>query len=205
MATGLTLVGCGHVSPVRPVSKGELEVRADLGGPVASWSIPFPAPHLSAGVAYGVSEGLDVSAHLHLSPLITGVAGLDIGASGTLSEEAGALPALVLSGTLYGFTNLQGVAGYLDTTLTASWSLFNDRVVPYVAGTVFAQGGGGRSLVVPSIGAQLWFGKLGLQIEGQWIQPDLETRYQAVPWVGIGGRGALSVVMRMRWRGGWLQ
>lgn len=198
-AVGL-LSGCGHVSPIRPVPKGELQLQATLGGPIASWGIPFPSPHLSAGASYGLTDWLDASAHLHLSTLVAGVGGIDVGASALVLDDRGAVPAITLSGRAYGFTDLEGVAGFLEGTGTVSWRLLEKRLWPYAACTVFAQVND-APLIAPAVGALYWFDgfhRMGLQLEAQWIQPGLSTGHQAVPWVGIAGQGALSVVMSVR-------
>ncbi len=193
------LPGCGHASPIRPVPKGELQLQATMGGPVASWGVPFPAPHLSAGASYGLTDRLDASAHVHLSPLLAGVGGIDVGAGALLLDDRGAIPALTLTGRAYGFTNLQGVAAYLDGTATLSWRLMGERLWPYAACTVFAQLAD-APIVAPAVGALYWIDQTGLQLEAQWIQPGLPTGNQAIPWVGLAGQGALSVVMSVRFK-----
>lgn len=203
LLAAVALLGCGHVSPIRPVPKGELELQATLGGPIASWGVPFPSPHLSAGGSYGLTDWLDASAHVHLSPLLAGVAGLDVGASALLLDDRGAIPALTVSARAYGFTDFEGAAAYLDGTGTVSWRLLNGRLWPYAACTVFGQLSQGP-LIAPAVGGLYWFESTGLQLEAQWIQPGVPNAHQAIPWVGIAGQGALSVVMSVRFRlEGW--
>jgi len=194
-------LGCGHTSPVRPTPKGQLQLQADMGGPIASWGVPFPAPHLTAGASYGVADRLDVHAHAHLTPLLVGLAGLDVGSTYLLLEQSGAIPALSGTARLLGFTDFRQSAAYFEATATASY-LVGERLLPYASVTGFAQFAGGPLLVSPAAGAQLWFGELGLQAEARWFAPDYPTERAVIPWVGVAGQGALGLVLGIRWRPG---
>ena len=192
-------LGCGHASAIRPTPKGVLQLEADLGGPIASWGFPFPMPHGTAGVSLGLTDHLDVSTHVHLTPLAAGVVGLDVGSTFLLLPEQRPLPALAATGRLYGFTDLHGAAAYAEGSVTASY-LLADRLLPYLSMTVLAQFAGGPPILSPSAGALVWFDTLGLQLEARWFQPGLATGNAAVPWVGIAGQGALGLTLGLRWR-----
>ncbi|MGA9521563.1 MAG: hypothetical protein WBV82_08875 [Myxococcaceae bacterium] len=198
------LLGCGHTTPVRPTPKGNLQLQAEIGGPIASWGFPFPSPHATAGASYGLLDRLDAHAHVHLTPLIAGLAGVDVGSTFLLLEETGPIPALSGTARVYGFTDFTQSAAYFEGTAAASYAI-GTRWLPYVSVTGFGQFAGGPILVSPAVGTQLWFDAFGVQAEARWFQPDYETQRTVIPWVGVGGRGALGLVLGVRWRTGVLK
>jgi hypothetical protein len=199
LGTFVGALGCGHVSPVRPTPQHELHLEADFGGPVASWGFPFPAPHATVGASYGLTDRLDAKVHLQMTPLLAGVAGVDVGSTYLVFQEHPPLPALSVTGRLYGFTDFVNSAAYAEATATASY-LIRERLLPYVSFTAFGQFAGGRVILSPSAGALYWFDRVGLQAEVRWYQPGVPTERAVVPWVGPGGQGALGFVLGVRWR-----
>jgi hypothetical protein len=158
-------------------------------------------PLTTVGASYGFHSRADVSAHLHLTTLVFGVAGLDVGSSYLLLFEDGAIPAVSISGRLYGFTDFQsGARAYLEGAATASY-LFNQRFLTYLSVAPLIQFNAPPILSL-AVGEEFQFGRWGVQIEGRWYAPNIGSQYQTVEWLGLAGQGALGVVLGLRYRFG---
>jgi hypothetical protein len=200
---GVSLVACGHVTSVRPAPKDVVQAEAALGGPLVRLSgLVLPVPLTTAGARYGLGDTYDVAAHVHLTSLSFGVAGLDVGSTWMPLSQQGALPALSLSGRLYGFTNLRdGPRAYLELTGSASY-LAGEHFLTYLSGTTLVQFAGGSPLYSLAFGEELRFGRFGLQAEVRWYEPDVATVFQVVDWVPVLGQGGLGVIVGVNYRFG---
>jgi len=198
---GVLLVGCGHTTSVRPTPKDVIQAEAAVGGPLVRLAgLILPVPLSTAGVRYGLGDSYDVAAHLHLTSLSFGVAGVDIGSTWMPVPQNGALPALSLSGRLYGFGNLRNSPrAYLELTGSASY-LAGEHFLTYLSATGLVQFAGGPPLFALAAGEELRFGQLGVQLELRWYEPDISTGYQVVDWVSPGGQGGLGVVLGFNYR-----
>jgi hypothetical protein len=200
---GVLLVGCGHATSVRPTPKDVIQAEAAVGGPLVRLAgLILPVPLSTAGVRYGLGDSYDVAAHLHLTSLSFGVAGVDIGSTWMPVPQNGALPALSLSGRLYGFGNVSdSPRAYLELTGSASY-LAGEHFLTYLSATSLVQFAGGPLLFSLAAGEELRFGRFGLQLELRWYEPDVATGYQVVDWVSLGGQGGLGVVLGFNYRFG---
>jgi len=196
------LLACGHVSKLRPTPKGAIAAEAAFGGPVGMVeSYTLPLPLLTAGASYGVHDRFDVDAHAHLTAALLGVAGVDVGSTGLLLEQGGAVPAVSLTGRLYAFANAQAFAPYFELTPVASWKLF-DRYSAYVSGTALFQFLGGRPLFAVGGGGRAQLGASGLQLELRWYEPDYVSTNLPTRWYGVGPLGAWGFVLAYDYRFG---
>lgn len=201
LAIATLSVACGHTTHVRPVPEGQTEVEASFGGPVANvGGILFPLPLTTVGASHGLSPHADVGAHLHTTAAAFGVAGLDVGGSWLAVEERGWVPAVSLSGRLYGFTDFRAVRPYLEASAAASY-LFKERFLTYAAATTLVQ-----SSLLPlfslGVGEQLRFGRTGLHLELRWYQPTRVNTFAAVNWQGLGPLGAWGAIVGVSHRFG---
>lgn len=74
----ITLSACNISRVVKPLEKGEHQLSASLGGPAIVFSgAPVPLPLSSIAYAYGLDSGLSVSAGLHTTSMLFGVAQAD--------------------------------------------------------------------------------------------------------------------------------
>jgi hypothetical protein len=200
---GVLLVGCGHVTSVRPTPKDTLQAEAAIGGPLGRLAgLIVPVPLSTAGVRYGLGDSYDVAAHLHLTSLSFGVAGVDIGSTWMPVPQNGALPALSLSGRLYGFGNLRdSPRAYLELTGSASY-LAGEHFLTYLSAASLVQFAGGSPLLSVAAGEEFRFGRFGVQLELRWYEPNIATAYEVVDWVSLGGQGGLGVVLGFNYRFG---
>jgi hypothetical protein len=194
---------CGHVANARPTPVDTLELQADVGGPLFNLGgSVLPMPLVTAGASYGLAERFDVSAHAHVTPLLFGVAGLDVGSTVLLLDEKRPWPALAMNGRLYGFSDFKhGERAYAELGATASY-LFRDRFMPYLGATGLAQFNG-RPLWSVQVGNEFRFTDLSLQLEARWYEPHVATRYMVVDWAHLGlGRGAFGIIGAIAFRFG---
>ena len=200
-------LGCGLPTQVRPVPRGAVQVEAAVGGPLAHLlGTVVPVPLSTAGVRYGVAERADVAAHVHLTTLAFGVAGVDVGGGWLAVRQDGAVPAVSLAGRLYGFSTvldkrLAPPGAYLEVSPTVSY-LLGQRFLSYVSATGLAQLTGGAPAWALAVGEQVRLGPWSVQVEGRWFQPQDASRLHAVDWAGVGDRGALGVVLGVGYRFG---
>lgn len=202
----LLATGCGLTTQVRPVPRGAVQVEGAVGGPLVRIGPVIPVPLSAAGVRYGVAERADVAAHVHLTSLSFGVAGLDVGGTWLALEQDGAVPALSLGGRVYGFTSVHASRdvsprAYVEVSPTASY-LLGGRFLSYASATGLVQLAGGRPLLSLAVGEEVRLERWGVQLELRWYQPDYATRFNAADWQGVGGMGALGGVLGVHYRFG---
>ncbi len=202
------LLGCGVTTQVRPVARGTWGVEAAAGGPlVRLYGIVLPVPLSSAGVRYGVAKRADVAAHVHLTSLTFGLAGVDVGGSWLAVEQAGAVPAVSVGGRLYGFAQVlpgrdASPRAYLELSPAVSY-LFAERFLSYASASGLVQFAGGRPLLSLALGEEVRLASSwGLCLEARWYEPQALTRFHAVDWVNVGERGALGVMLGARYHFG---
>jgi hypothetical protein len=198
--------GCGLTTQVRPVPRGAVQVEGAVGGPLVRLGPVIPVPLSTVGARYGVAERADVAAHVHLTSLTFGIAGLDVGGSWLALAQDGAVPALSLGGRLYGFTSVHASRqapprAYLEVSPTVSY-LLGGRFLSYASATGLVQLAGGPPLLSLAVGEEVRLASWGVQLELRWYQPDYATRFNAADWQGLGGMGALGALVGVRYRFG---
>ena len=181
--TTLLLLGSGHMAKLRPTPRGQLTAELALGGPFAKVSSAvIPLPLSTVGVSYGVAEHVDLSAHLHPTAAVFGIAGLDVGGAWQPVVQRGAIPAVTLSGRLFGFTDFKSgfqPYPYLDVS-----TLVQTNAVP---------------LLAVGAGVEVEFGRVALQAEFRWFSPNRPTYFNAVEWQSLGGLGAVGALLGVRY------
>src|SRR4051812_28179629 len=129
----LVLVGCGHISKLRPTPKGQVSAELAVGGPFARVSgAILPLPLTTVGASYGVADRVDIGAHFHGTAAAFRIAGLDVGGSWQPLVQKDAIPAVTLVGRLFGFTDFKsGFQPYLELGVTGSYRIV-ERFSPYL-------------------------------------------------------------------------
>ncbi len=180
-----------------------IQGEVELGGPmVAVAGITTPVPLSTVGARYGLDDRYDVAAHLHLTSLTFGVAGLDVGATWLAFPQTGAIPALSTSARLYGFGSIRAAPRvYLELTGSVSY-LVGEHFLTYVSGTGLVQFAGGAPLWSLAAGEEFRFGRFGVQAEFRWYEPNVATRFQVVDWLPIGGLGGWGLILGFNYRFG---
>lgn len=194
---------CGLPAHVRPVPRGTLAVEAAVGGPAALLgNVPVPLPLSTVGASYGVAENVDVQAHVHLTPLLLGTAGLDLGATWLARPEQGWRPAISLTGRAYGFSDLSSGALFYGEAGAAASYMLGGRYLTYVSGRALYDALASDVLWAVGAGAQVPFRRFALQLEANWYWPSYDASASPVSWASVGGRGAFGLVLGASYRFG---
>lgn len=199
LCAALLLLGCGHISKLRPTPRGQVAAELALGGPFARVSSAIiPLPLTSVGASYGIADRVDLSAHLHPTAAAFRVAGLDVGAAWQPLLQKDAIPAVTLVGRLFGFTDFaSGFMPYLELGATGSYRIAN-RFSPYLNVTTLVQINAVPLLAVGT-GVEVEFGRFAVQAECRWFSPNRPTYFNAVEWQGIAGLGAIGALLGLRY------
>jgi hypothetical protein len=195
----LLLVGCGHISKLRPTPRGQVTAEVALGGPFARVNKAIiPLPLTTVGASYGIADRIDIGAHFHGTAAAFGIAGLDIGGSWQALMQKNAIPALTLVSRLFGFTDFKsGFQPYLEIGATGSYRII-ERFSPYLNVTTLIQTNAAPLLAV-GLGVEVEFGRFSVQAECRWFSPNRPTYFNAVEWQGLGGLGAVGLLLGFRY------
>jgi hypothetical protein len=205
LLVGLVLLcsACGLPAHVRPVPRGTLALEAAVGGPAALLGpVPVPLPLATVGASYGVAEAVDVQAHAHLTPLILGTAGLDVGATWLALPEQGWRPAISLTGRAYGFSDLSSGALFYGEAGAAASYVLGGRYLTYVSTTALYDALADEVLWAVGSGVQVPFNRFALQLEANWYWPTYDASAAPVTWASPGGHGAFGLVIGASYRFG---
>jgi hypothetical protein len=191
--------GCGLVTQVRPTPHKTLAVQLAVGGPIANVGAPVPLPLGTLGAAWGFHPRADLSAHAHLTTLfLSRVLGVDLGGSVLALEQREGVPALTAGVRGYLFTDFKSAAlGFLESSLAASWDV--GRFRPFVAVALQLDLQALQFDFAPAVGTEIRFGRFTLVVDLKWYAPTRDTTVASVPWVGLGGRGALGLMLGGRY------
>ncbi len=203
LCLGVLSSACGLPAHVRPVPRGTLAVEAAVGGPAALLGgVPVPLPLATVGASYGVTEAMDVHAHAHLTPLLLGTAGLDLGATLLARPEDAWRPALSLTGRVYGFSDLSSGALFHGEVSAAASYLLRGRFLTYASTAALYDALAGDVMWAVGVGAQVPFQRFALQLEANWYWPSYDAAAAPVSWVSLGGQGSFGLVLGASYRFG---
>lgn len=74
------LASCNATRVIKPLEKGEKAVSAGFGGPLIAFAgAPIPIPLTSVTYSHGLDTGITLTASVHTTSLLFGVAHLDVG------------------------------------------------------------------------------------------------------------------------------
>jgi len=95
----IALIGCSPVTMVKPLKAKQWAASATLGGPLIGFgSAVIPVPFTSVGAAYGVSDQSTITARVHTTAALFGVAQLDAGYLRELRKQSGIIPGISAMG-----------------------------------------------------------------------------------------------------------
>ncbi len=187
------------MAKLRPTPRSQVAAELTLGGPFAKvGSAIIPLPLSTVGASFGIADHLDVSAHFHPTAAVFGIAGLDVGGSWQPLLQKGAIPAVTLAGSLFGFTDFKsGFMPYLELAATGSYRIA-ERFSPYLNVSTLVQINAAPLLAVGA-GVEVEFGRFAIQAEFRWFSPNRNTYFNAVEWQAIGGFGAVGALLGFRY------
>jgi hypothetical protein len=216
-ATLVVAAGCGSLNLARTVGRDNLELSASSGGPIVQLGqAAFPTPQLRVGARYGVTDDIDVMAHLALDAFVSGIAALDLGLVGQMVRRRNGF-AMALSARLHAVVDLDDAVAprfYPEVGLHLEHPL--DRTVWLFFGVAgLAQFAPPRMrpflFISPYAGLEARFDpgreadgtpreQTGLALQVGWINP-WEGATGIVRYVPDGA-GALTLVLALRHRFG---
>ena len=197
-----TVAGCALSHGVRPVGKDKLALDASLGGPVADYmGGKKPLPLTMVGLTYGRSDQTNLHGGIYPSSLaMFGLVGVEVGASHLVLGPAGARPAIMVDGTVIGLGgNLAegppdgGFVPYAQASVMASWAYGERSHLIYTGPEVIAQPSPVHAIPGWTLGHRLNAGRWGIGTELGWMAPYWDNLPPVVEYVGIAGRGAITV------------
>jgi len=204
MASGLVLVflltmsGCGTVTAVRALHRGESAVAVSLGGPVANVAgMDIPMPYAVARYRYGFTDRAGLFGGAHLAMPAFGVVGLEAGFSYQLLDQRGVLPGLSASA---GFTGLLKPGGaealFPGFDVAASWKLGENWLLYGGVQSMYQLNEKPNVVFAPLVGVERKFGRWRVALESKWYAPTEVTHPRNVNYrLPIGGRGAVGFVV----------
>ena len=93
------MAACSPVTLVKPLAKKQWAASATLGGPLIGFgNAVIPVPYTSLGAAYGLTEHSTVTARIHSTAALFGVAQLDAGYLRQLRKQQKAIPGISIMG-----------------------------------------------------------------------------------------------------------
>ncbi|MFM7725923.1 MAG: hypothetical protein ACKO7B_04420 [Flavobacteriales bacterium] len=120
------IAACSPVTLVKPLEKNQWAASATLGGPLIGFgSAVIPVPFTSLGAAYGINERTSVSARIHTTAALFGVAQIDAGYLRQIRKQQGAIPGISAMGQgTFMVDRWKGIARfYPQLDLNAWWDV----------------------------------------------------------------------------------
>ena len=197
-----TLAGCALSHGVRPVGESKVAIDASLGGPVADYmGGKKPLPLTMVGLTYGLSDQTNLHGGIYPSSLaMFGLVGVEVGVSHLVLGPDGARPAIMVDGTVIGLGgNLAegppggGFVPYAQASVMASWAYGERGHLIYTGPEVIAQPSPFHAIPGWTLGHRLNAGRWGIGTELGWMAPYWDNLPPVVEYVGIAGRGAITV------------
>jgi len=194
--------GCALSRGVRPVGEKNVAIDASLGGPVADYMGGMkPFPLSTVGLTYGLTDKTNIHGGFHPSSLaMFGLVGLELGASHLVVEPDGAIPAVMVDGTIITLAgNLAegppdgGFRAFLETSVMASWAYGKREHLIYTGPEFITQPSPLMSIPGWTVGHRFNAGRWGIGAELGWLAPFWDNLPPVVEYAGIGGRGAVSI------------
>jgi len=199
----LSAVGCGTVTAVQPLRRGESEFAASLGGPVANVAgMNIPIPYAVARYRYGLNDQAGIYAGGHLLAAGLGVVGLDLGFSYHFLAQRGWVPTVGTSAGVAAFIQPGGgEALFPQLDLVASYRVGNRFLAYFGSQSMFQFQSEPNVVLAPFIGGGWRAGdRFSLNLEAKWYAPTEPTHPRNVNYsLPIAGKGAVGFVLGANW------
>ena len=199
----LSAVGCGTVTAVQPLRRGESEFAASLGGPVANVAgMNIPIPYAVARYRYGLNDQAGIYAGGHLLAAGLGVVGLDLGFSYHFLAQRGWVPTVGTSAGVAAFIQPGGgEALFPQLDLVASYRVGNRFLAYFGSQSMFQFQSEPNVVLAPFIGGGWRAGdRFSLNLEAKWYAPTEPTHPRNVNYsLPIAGMGAVGFVLGANW------
>jgi len=210
LLTFLLILGCGTVTTIRPIRKGESAFALSCGGPVTHVSgINIPLPYAVIRYRYGLNNNLNLYGGSHLLLFALGDIGLDAGISYHFLKQTKWIPAVGIGAGIYGFSKPgKDIRVFPELELTGSY-IFGSRFLTYFGTQSMYQLAEKPTVVLaPFIGEEVRISKkLSITLETKWYAPSEITKPRVVEYkIPISNHGAFGFVFGLNYLlGGWYE
>lgn len=194
---------CTATLPVRTLPAGENRWTVSLGGPLLPHHAPTGfIPYTTIGRLWGRSDGVTMSANLHVLAAAFEVAGVDVGVARRLRPQRGGVPEVTGQAQVLAFAGEGGARVYPNLTATASWTAGPRTLFYGGAGATLRLDGGRTVIATPLAGVQRDVGRrLVLQLEGKWMAANVDMHSGLFEGENsIGGNGGLALQLGVQIR-----
>jgi hypothetical protein len=203
LLTFFLLMGCGTVTTIRPIRKGESAFALSLGGPVTNVSgMNIPIPYTVIRYRYGLRDNLNLYGGSHLLLFALGDIGLDAGLSYYFLKQEKWIPEVGIGAGIYGFSKPgKDSRAFPELELTGSY-IFGNRFLTYFGTQSIYQFKEKPYIVLsPFIGEEVRVSKkFSITLETKWYAPGEVTRPRVIDYkIPISNHGALGVVFGLNY------
>lgn len=206
------IIGCGAHTNLTPIGEGNIDANISLGGPVITINkIRTPAPYLTIGGKYGLSDVMNVDANLHVTSLFYKVAGLEFGAAWFPLSYKNSFFILALNPRILLLESLKENVGdrlriYPLLSGSAAWTLGGGLI--YVGSDlVFPLTQPDYNKNSPRLIASIFTGyrwqisdTFGFVSELKWLGANIPSNQVAVEYINIAKYGAVSLLFSIEKR-----
>jgi hypothetical protein len=195
----LTATGCGTVTAVTPLDRGESSLSASVGGPVANVAgMNIPMPYTVARYRYGLTDQAGIYAGVHLLAAGFGLAGFDFGFSYHFLKQQSWIPTV---GAIAGVTALikpgGGEALFPNLDIVASYRLGSRFTTYFGSQSMYQFQSKPNVVLAPFVGTEWHISDpFSLNLEAKWYAPTEKTHPRNVNYsLPIGNHGAVGFVL----------
>ena len=201
------LFSCAPSMLVRPLSKGQNVINAELGGPLIEYSsLTIPTPLSSLMYARGITDNTSAFGSVHTTSLLFGNIQTDIGVcqkiyyNDSLRLGISVNPALNMVCSIWDGS----FKCWPEADLNFYWEIKPHKSFVYIGMENWFELSQTRAedqpqtthwIFCPQVGYTYSRTKWDYNIELKWIAPNIPNLPNVVSYIGIGGNGALGVYL----------
>jgi len=205
IVTVFTLLACNATRVVKPLSAGEKQLGAGLGGALIKFvGVPMPLPLTNVYGAYGLNDKTTVFGSLHTTAFMFGVLQTDIGITQQVLKQKKYIPGMSVSPIVNLLVDRwdKNFSMYPQLDLNAYWNYGKKQHLIYTTVNNWyelrntkAHNEKQPTHWLPSIGiGHQWFGnKLNWQLEAKYIAPNQPNKNIVVDYIGLGDQGTFGL------------
>jgi hypothetical protein len=205
IVTVFTLLACNATRVVKPLSAGEKQLGAGLGGALIKFvGVPMPLPLTNVYGAYGLNDKTTVFGSLHTTAFMFGVLQTDVGITQQVLKQKKYIPGMSVSPIVNLLVDRwdKNFSMYPQLDLNAYWNYGKKQHLIYTTVNNWyelrntkAHNEKQPTHWLPSIGiGHQWFGnKLNWQLEAKYIAPNQPNKNIVVDYIGLGDQGTFGL------------
>lgn len=199
----LVAASCAPSHAGKTVGRGVLQAEGSLGGPFFdNLGVTIPMPNLPLGARYGVTDQIDVNAHLNALPLVMGgFMALDAGITWGLLRARGETGFNLATGAGFALMTDFSTAARVSPLFDMAASYQIHWLVPFVGFEMALDLWSGEVITNPYGGFEVEVGDVSFSAAMVWFHPAYDTSASTVEYVSPRDRGAVGALLglKIRW------